>query len=117
MHDQGHSEERYTETALSDDKQRDLTAYLPKRHPLSKSLPNALRAFNPDGVGSRYLSCVRLTFYQTPRGHPTQDGSRLRTIFFCDVTTPTKGTTHQAPQHGVTAQITTPQDFLFAICP
>jgi len=57
MHDQGHFEEkRYTKTALSEDKQHDLTAcYLPKRQPMSKSLPNALGAFNPDGVGSRFL--------------------------------------------------------------
>jgi len=33
------------------------------------------------------------------------------------VTTYTKGTTHQAARHGVTAQMTTPQDFLLAICP
>ena len=56
MHDQGHlEEERYTEIALSEDKQHDLAAYLPKQQTLSKSLPNALRAFNPDGVGSRFL--------------------------------------------------------------
>ena len=56
-HDQGHlKEERYIEISLSEDKQHDLTScYLPKRQPLSKPLPNALRAFNPDGVGSSFL--------------------------------------------------------------
>ena len=57
MDDQGHlEEERYLEIALSEDKQHDLTAcYLQKQQPLSKSLPSALRAFNPDGVGSSFL--------------------------------------------------------------
>jgi hypothetical protein len=82
-HDQGHlEEERYTETPLSEDKQHGLAAcYLPKQQPLSKSLPTALRAFIPDSVGSRFLWCVRLTFYQTTRGQPTQDGSLLREIY------------------------------------
>ena len=57
MHDQGHLvEESYTETALSEDKKHDLTAcYLPKPQTLSKPLPNAFRAFNPDSVGSSFL--------------------------------------------------------------